>query len=260
MESLTINEMLLRYALPEANSVPARMSIDHTLNRYLLRDDLVDSYSLQNAVLLGATRKRTMFGTTEHNKGHLACESLDMKHGTPRESFDLEDPIFTPERIEKASSGGTLLDCGVCTFSNWTDDPTSRRRSKAPKCIVQTTVPILLPNVKEEVFDLVSVTYAKSAEKYITEYIKQFIKSEIPMYAFSTTMSLNSNLGSNFRYSVPGFARGEEINKALHSSMSGIFRAAKSNLLQPPGRAAKSGGLLAVGGPALQATYTGTFF
>jgi hypothetical protein len=258
-----MSSMIERLPNPRELSSLARMTIEHNSGMYLINELPVEQTQLNTVILLGAVRQRVMFTPREINTpSGLECKSYDFEHGKPTPLFAREGSNFPEFAIDEAiAAEAPTLDCGACIFKNWkTDD---RGRKVHSRCIPQIVVPLLLPQEDPSApFIPAVVSYQRSAEQPVTEYMKEFTKANRPAYTAISQLRLNVNLGSGFKYSTPKFTLMGDIGSEFYPVLSLIYRAAKGVIQTPPPPApARTGGMLSVGTAEVSApTYSGGFF
>jgi len=256
--------MIERLPNPRTITALARMTIEHNTGEYLINDTPVSKASLDAAILLGAVRQRVMFTPRdEGGGGTLECRSSDFAQGKPTRTFPVDASNFPLFAINEAQQQeGSFLACGACTFAEWS---TSASGNKVhPRCTPQIAVPLLIPSMNmNEPFTLAVVSYQRSAEQPITEYMKEFTKANRPAYTAITRLRLDINLGKTFKYSKPTFTNIANVGEEFWPALSAIYQAAKVIIKTPPAPPpARTGGMLSVGSSAEVSapTYTGGFF
>ena len=256
--------MIERLPNPREITALARMTIEHNTGEYLINEMPVDKRSLDAAILLGAVRQRVMFTPREESDtGGLECRSSDFAKGKPTTTFPMGSSNFPLFAITEAQSKpDSYLACGACVFAEWKTD--ERGKKVHSRCIPQIAVPLLIPDVNASApFTLAVVSYQRSAEKPITEYMKEFTKANKPAYTAITRLRLDVNLGSGFKYSTPKFTNFANVGEEFWPALSAIYRQAKVIITTPPAPPPpRTGGMLSVGSSAEVAapTYTGGFF
>ena len=158
-----------------SSSMPVeRLSIEHQSGKYILNDLPLEGYH-NNVIMLGAILQRVMWPPRDESGAgaSMECQSRDGALGHPTRAFPLEDEgnIFDAARVTAAMAGTGTLDCASCRFADWRSE---MGRARHPRCTVQVTVPCLVPRGPEgeTTFRLAAVSYQRTAEKPIREYMR----------------------------------------------------------------------------------------
>lgn len=259
--------MIERLPNPRTLTALTRMTIEHSTGEYLINEMPVDKARLDACIMLGAVRQRVMFTPRDESGsggGQLECRSSDFAQGKPTPLFAKEESNFPAWSIEEAQTQpDSFLACGACAFAQWKTD--ERGKKIHSRCIPQIAVPVLIPDVNASApFTFAVVSYQRSAEQPITEYMKEFTKANKPAYTAITQLRLNLNLGSGFKYSTPKFTNIANVGEEFWPALSSLYRASKAIIQTPPAPPPPrgTGGMLSVGSSAEVAapTYTGGFF
>lgn len=242
-----------------------RLTIAHDEGRFLLNDFPVEPNRLYGSILLGLVRQRNYVDWDAG--GVRRCQSLNGNDGLPTDKFPWEESAFKslPKDLQVV---GTKLPCEECNFKNWTPPEAFERRSKAPRCVEQFVVPLIIPDEMlrhdgtPEAYRLCVATFHKSSMKPTMEYLKQYRDAGVASYTKTTHLRLNVNLGSGFKYSVPTFAAREHVDTRAYPELSRTLAQARDILMRPPApRKTASGGLLSVSETTDPVSgYTGSFF
>ena len=259
-----MSSMIERLPNPRELSSLARMTIEHNSGMYLINEIPVERVQLDSVILLGAVRQRVMFTPRGEaaGTGGLECKSYDFERGKPTALFPRDSSNFPEFAIDEAIAAEVPeLNCGACIFKNWKTNDQGRKVHS--RCTPQIVVPLLLPQMDGSApFIPAVVSYQRSAEQPITEYMKEFTKANRPAYTAISQLRLNVNLGSGFKYSTPKFTLIGDIGMEFYPMLSLIYRAAKGVIQTPPPPApARTGGMLSVSTAEVSApTYSGGFF
>ena len=258
MDSFTLD---ILKGLPPVGAPIHRMSIDHPNGGYLVEGEPLPHHEV---IMLGAILRRVMFPPRScDGSGSLECSSNDGESGQPTYVFPTPESNFSNDFIEGAIKGKDKLVCSACVFKEWSSDGPKKVH---PRCTVQVTVPMLIHTDKHDrTLSLASMSYQRSAEKPIREYLRGFTKGGRPAYSNSTRLSLNVNLGNGFKYSTPAFIEGRFIDTEIHPALSALYRHAREVLTAPPAlpqsKVEAVGGMLSVvTAPPSEPVYTGRFF
>lgn len=258
-EALTIDPA----ALPRAEAIMGagikRLSIDHANGGFLL-DDLPIKILSKDVILLGLVRQRSYW---DYETRTNYCGSLNHEHGRPTDNFDWDASNFEKAHYDKGDEQ-IILPCGNCSFKDWQADPTNPRKSKPGPCSEQFVVPLLVRESDDEPWRICFITFQRSSLKPITEHLKRFQKIPAPAYTRTTKLTLNVNLGSggSYRYSVPNFVLGQEVESRAWPLLSGLLQASRVWLMTPrlPTRT-RTGGMLSVStSEPVNTGYSGSFF
>lgn len=255
--------MIERLPNPRELSALARMTIEHDSGLYLINELPVETVQLDSVIILGAVRQRVMFTPRSlEGPSGLECKSYDFEHGKPTPLFARDGSNFPEFAINDAlASEAPSLECGACIFSKWKTD--ERGKKVHSRCTPQIVVPLLVPQLDGNApFIPAVVSYQRSAEQPVTEYMKEFTKANRPAYTAVSQLRLNVNLGSGFKYSTPKFRQLASIGEEFYPILSLIYRAAKGIIQTPPPPAPpRTGGMLSVGTAEVAApTFSGGFF
>ncbi len=263
----TINPIVSTLADSGLSFVP-RVTISHDDGGLEFNDFGLSLNQRQCLIMLGAIRQRIMWAPRELAVGMVLCDSKDFEHGNPTKDFPWETSNFTkPDDF----ADGDHLDCGACMFSHWTKDETARRGSRPALCTESVIVPMLIasnPDVKyngaenlDIEYKVGAMSFQKSSIKPIADHMRSFRLSSMPAYSMTTTMALNTNLGSGFKYSVPSLAKQSIVNEEKYPLLSTILREVRDVVTKPTPARSSEGGFLSVGiTDAPTSGYTGTFF
>lgn len=260
-------EKPLLATLPRADSPMLRMTINHSAGEWMLNDEPLQREQWGMAIMLGVAYTRILFPESSDPvpASHArtpACHSRNGSDGIPTDAFPRQRSNFELVDILDAQRGERVLDCGACVFAKWTHDPLSPRKSKRPECVLQVNIPVLIPPAygTSEFYTLATVAFQRSAEQPAIAYLRDFAKRGTPLYSVHTTMILNVNLGSGYKYSVPTFKPYAATPEVYWPYFSALLARAKRQITAPPAPARKKeGGMLSVGDTP-PATYTGGFF
>lgn len=245
------------------NYVP-KVAINHTENKLEFNDVELTGFQKLNIIMLGAIRQRIMWSPTPGTIGILECESKDFEHGTPTVNFPWEDSNFARPKTDVPQT----IQCGACMFSNWTADPNAKRGSRPARCTEQVMVPMLIPVHDVERIETTAIPYKvgvmsfqKSSIRPLSDHMKRFRLRGAPAYSKQTSMVLDSNLGSGFKYSVPRLSERNPVDEMYYPLLSTILHEVKAIVTKPTPIKTGTGGFLSVGSVEEPATgYTGTFF
>lgn len=246
------------FELPDPRGLQVeRISIQHAEGVYLLNEALPlprTSY----AIMLGAITQRVMYASVPQ------CSSKNGEIGHPTNHFPVKDDqnIWHEDVVKRMQEDTTTgLACGSCLFQKWKVDEGGRR--VRPPCVIQVTVPMIVrPNPDEPQGVLGAMSYQKSSEPPIREYMREFVKMKRPAYSAVTEMRLNKNLGRGFTYSTPVFSTRANIGEEHFAILSQYYRKAKEILTTPPSPQPikAAGGMLSVAVEPASTSFSGKFF